>query len=275
MQDSQDILRVRVLLCFLKDHACTVTSIARTLGEEKYTISRMLISMEKAGLIDRKEKRGPKLTESGKQKAAYYEERIAVIINHLLYEGLDTENARKDAFNWALYTSEEAMNTIRATEERYRVKYELRDRKNFSGAMFCRKLRNGSYRFPFLIYREHVQQGSNLSMANEGFEHPCTLYVENGAGMIQLRAVPLTARSAADGTFMRGKVKSVKYFESGSYVEAEASGNLISFPASALKFVNVGDGVGQILHGSVCLKMECTAGTLHMPESRAIFTILI
>ena len=98
-------------------------------------------------------------------------------------------------------------------------------------------------------------------MANEGFEHPCTLYVENGAGMIQLRAVPLTARSAADGTFMRGKVKSVKYFESGSYVEAEASGNLISFPASVLKFVNVGDGVGQILHGSVCLKMECTAGT--------------
>ena len=32
MQDSQDILRVRVLLCFLKDHACTVTSIARDAG---------------------------------------------------------------------------------------------------------------------------------------------------------------------------------------------------------------------------------------------------
>ena len=39
--------------------------------------------------------------------------------------------------------------------------------------------------------------------------------------------------------------------------------------------LNIGSGVGQILHGSVCLRMQCSVGTKHMPESTAIFTILI
>lgn len=38
---------------------------------------------------------------------------------------------------------------------------------------------------------------------------------------------------------------------------------------------NRGSGVDQILHGSVCLKMKCSVGLMHMPESTAIFTVLI
>lgn len=277
MPDSVEILRLRALLCFLKDESntCTVTKISRVLGEEKYTITRILTSLEKDGLVDRSNSRNPKLTALGAKEAIRYQERIETTMNHLMYEGVDTDNAQKDALHWALYNSDRTMEVIRATEERYRVKYELRDLKSFSGASLCRRMHDGTYQFPFLIYREHVQNGTNLSMANAGFEQPCILSVENGVGTIQLRTHKVTAKSAQNGHEMCGKVQHLCYLDNGSFIEAENNGNVISFPASVLNFMNIGSGVGQILHGSVCLKMQCSVGVHHMPESTAIFTVLI
>ena len=277
MPDTPDILRLRVLLCFLKLPAedCTVTGISRTLNVEKYKISRTLISLEKDGYIDREDVRNPILTPMGYQEAMRYSDRIDVTLNHLLYEGVDIENARRDAFYWALYCSEKTMDAVRATEQHYRVKYELRNFKQFGGNALCKKFHDGCYHFPFLIYREHVKNGNNLSMANEGFEHPCTLCIENGIGIIQLRAQSVSAKSKLNGKLMWGKVNSLKYFNAGRYISAEVNGNVLSFPAESLHFVNMGTGVGQILHGSVCLKVESSAGVMHMPESTAIFTILI
>ena len=55
MKENSDILRLRVLLAFLNDdEPCTVMSIARTLKEEHYTISRVISSLEKEGLITEK-----------------------------------------------------------------------------------------------------------------------------------------------------------------------------------------------------------------------------
>ncbi len=277
MPDTPDILWLRVLLCFLKLPAedCTVTGISRTLNEEKYKISRVIRVLENDGYINREDVRNPILTPEGYMEAVRYSDRINITLNHLLYEGVDIENAKQDAFYWALYCSDKTMDAVRATEERYRVKYELRGRKQFGGAALCKKLHDGCYQFPFLIYREHVKNGNNLSMANDGFEHPCTLCIKDGVGTIQLRSQPISAKSKANGKLMRGQVNSMKYFDSGRYISAEQSGNVLSFPAACLHFVNMGTGVGQILHGSVSLTMECSVGVLHMPESTAIFTILI
>lgn len=276
MTESPGILRLRVLLCFLqKDDACTVMGISRTLKESKQNISRSMIALEKDGLLDRSDPRNPLLTELGLLKAKYYAERIEITLNHLLYEGVDIESARRDAFLWALYCSDKTMEAIKATEERYRVKYELREQKQFSGKKLCKLLKNGIYQFPFLIYRENVKRGTNISMANEGFEHPCTLYVNDGEGWIQLRAQPISAKSASSGKLLRGRAQSMQYFDSGRFIDAEINGNVFSFPADVLNFVNMGSGVGQILHGSCPVKMECSVGLIHMPESTAIFTILI
>lgn len=277
MPDTTDILRLRVLLCFLNlpVEDCTVTGISRTLNVEKYKISRMIIALENDGYINREDVRHPILTPTGYQEAVRYSDRMNVTLNHLLYEGVDIENAKQDAFYWALYCSDKTMDAVRATEERYRVKYELRGQKQFSGAALCKKLHDGCYQFPFLIYREHVKNGNNLSMANDGFEHPCNLCIKDGTGVIQMRVQSVSAKSKANGKLMHGQVNSLKYFNAGRYISAELSGNVLSFPAESLHFVNMGTGVGQILHGSVCLKMECSVGVLHMPESTAIFTILI
>jgi Mn-dependent DtxR family transcriptional regulator len=86
MTESPDILRLRVLLCFLKSapEHCTVTGISRTLNEEKYTISRSMQGLAKDGLIDRTDARHPLLTEKGRELAQRYAERVEIATNHLL-----------------------------------------------------------------------------------------------------------------------------------------------------------------------------------------------
>lgn len=274
---EDDLLNLRVMLCFLESAPgdATVTGISRTLKEEKYKISRVLIALEKEGLVDRSDIRNPRLTEKGQASAMRLRTRVQISLNHLLYEGVDSESAGHDSYIWSLYCTDDTMNVIRESEERCRVKYAIREQKNFSGAELCRKLKNGRYSFPFLIYREQMKDGKILSMANEGFEHPCVLNVEDGIGEVQLRAIPMGAKSRMTGDFMKGKVTNLQYFESGRFVSAESKGQVYSIPAGVLSFVNIGTGIGQILHGTVGLQMDCSVGIIHMPTSKAMFTMLI
>lgn len=277
MAISAEILRLRVLLCFLKSapENCTVMGIARTLKEDKHRVSRAIIALEGEGLVDRTDNRAPVLTPKGREAARRYSERADTALNHLLYEGVDIESAKQDSYIWALHNSEQTMDVIRSSEEQYRVKYALRDQPVISGTTLCKRLKDGLYQFPFVLYREAVKDNSNLSMANRGFEQPCNLYVDHGVGVIQLRVKAMMAQSQADGQMMFGRVRKMEYFDSGRYISAEFHGDVISFPADALTFYNMGTGMGQVLHGSACLRMQCSCGILHMPESTAIFTILI
>ncbi|MCD8150825.1 MAG: hypothetical protein LUE92_14955 [Clostridiales bacterium] len=277
MDDLLELLHLRILICFLNEDArfCTVTEIAKMLGEGKQKGSRCFKSMEKEGLLDRSDVRHPVLTEKGRQRAQYYEKRMNIILNHLLYEGLDIDSAEHDAYAWSLFSSENGMKIIRDSEQQYKAKYELRRWKEFDGAEFCTHLADGEYRFPFIMYREHVQDGNNISMSNEGFEHPCVLAVQNGVGIIRLRAVNYTERSPLTGRDMTGKVRNLCYFDGADFCPVTESGGWLEFPAAVLSFINMGSGIGQILHGSVCLQMQCSVGTAHMPESKAIFTIVV
>ncbi len=60
MAESSEMLRLRALLGFYNDDNVTVTGLSRSLGEEKYTISRLLSSLEEEGLVDRSNNRHPK-----------------------------------------------------------------------------------------------------------------------------------------------------------------------------------------------------------------------
>lgn len=277
MDESLELLKLQTLLCFENEEPslCTVTELSKRFNEGKQKISRLLMSMEKDGLLDRSDPRRPVLTEAGRRQAAYYAERTDVILNHLLYEGLDLSTAEHDACAWALFNSEACMQILRDSEQRYRAKYELRRQSEFDGDELCRHLRDGEYRFPFLIYREQVHDGNNLSMANEGFEHPCVLAVKGGEGRILLRPVEMMRKSRMTGREMSGRVRNLRYLDDGRFCQTTEEGALLSFPARTLRFINMGQGIGQILHGSVCLKMQCSVGTVHMPDSQAIFTILI
>lgn len=277
MPESLDILKLKLLLSFQNEDPsmCTVTELAQIHRESKQKVSRMLMAMEKEGLIDRSDTRHPCLTELGQEKAAYYGERTTVILNHLLYEGLDFDNAEQDAYAWALYNSDAGMQILRNSEQRYRAKYELRRQRSFDGAELCSHFKDGDYRFAFLLYREQVRDGNNVSMANDGFEHPCVLKVRGGVGTVCLKPVDITHPSRLTGKEMSGKVRNLRYLDGGSYRKTWAEGDELCFPAKVLRFMNFGQGIGQILHGSVCMKMQCSVGIMHMPESTAIFTMII
>ena len=278
MPESLEILKMRALICFLNEDPalCTVTGLADILGEGKQKISRLLMSLEKEGLLDRSDLRQPRLTQAGREQAAYYEKRTNIVLNHLLYEGLDLNDAEYDAYAWARFSSERGMEIIKSSEQRYRAKYELRRQKEFGGEELCRHLADGEYSFPFLIYRETVRGGTNLSMANEGFRHPCVLRVADGRGHIVLQPVDLSAKSPLPGRKMNGRVRKLTILQpDGVFMRAEEDGENLAFSADVLHFLNIGEGMGQILHGSVCMRMQCSVGTMHMPESTAIFTIMI
>ena len=278
MPESLEILKMRALICFLNEDPalCTVTGLADILGEGKQKISRLLMSLEKEGLLDRSDLRRPRLTQAGREQAAYYEKRTNIVLNHLLYEGLDLNDAEHDAYAWARFSSERGMEIIKSSEQRYRAKYELRRQKEFGGEELCRPLADGEYSFPFLIYRETVRGGTNLSMANEGFRHPCVLRVADGRGQIVLQPVDLSAKSPLTGRKMNGRVRKLTILQpDGVFMRAEEDGANLAFSADVLHFLNIGAGMGQILHGSVCMRMQCSVGTMHMPESTAIFTIMI
>lgn len=277
MSESLEILKMRVLICFLNENAriCTVTGLATMFGEGKQKMHRIFATLEKEGLLNRSNPRSPVLTELGREKAHYYENRINIVLNHLLYEGLDMDNAEHDAYAWALFSSDKGMEIIKSSEQRYRAKYELRKREQFDGTELCKHLHDGEYRLPFLIYKEHMTDGNNLSMSNSGFEHPCILTVTNGEGTIQLRPKEIWARSQMTGQEMIGRVRMLMYWDGMTFKNAETVNGMLTFPASTLSFLNIGSGMEQILHGSVCLKMQCSVGTNHMPEATAIFAAML
>lgn len=258
-------------MCFLSsdDATSTVTGISRTLGEQKYKITRMLSSLEKEGLVDKTDSRNPKLTDYGVQEAQKYDERISVILNHLIYEGLDTESAYHDALYWTLYSTEKSMQAIRKTEERYRVKYELKDKSKISGSLFCKHTKDGIYQFPFIIYTEKINNNTNISEANNCFENPCILNIKNGVGTIQLRAVHSFVNSGK-----AFQIQNIQYADGDMLIRAEKNANIFSFPASAVSFINIGNGTQQILHGSLCMKIQYSSRN-KLEEQTAIFTILI
>lgn len=276
MLGSADMIKLRTLLCFVNEEKeCSVTNIARTLGVEKYLISRALVSLEKEGLVNRSNPRMPMLTKEGQEKAEFYASRVKVTTNHLIYEGVNIKDAREDALIWALYGSEEALKVFYSSADIYQIKYDMRNQKSFSGEVLCKKMEDGIYEVPFLFYREHIRDNNNLSMANMGFHQPCILHVQNGKGTIQLHIREVLKKSMQSGNIQSGHVKNFKYYHDGYATNAEINGNILSFSAAALNFINIGTGVGQILHGSVCVEMECTVGNVHMPRSKAIFTIMI
>lgn len=277
MIEESLVLKLQVLLALHspEEKERTVSFIAKSLALKPYQVSRIMSTLEAEGLADKSVDRHPKLTRMGERKAEEYKEKISVCITHLLYEGVEETYARQDAVYWAMNTSEQTMKVLKDANERYRIKRDLRGENNFSGNILCKIMKEGEYDCTFVFYRLDPEGESVLSMANQGFENPCRMIVRQGVGTIQLKAVPMVANSGMDGHSMTGEVSSFQYFDGQGFKPANRRGDDISFPANALEFVNCGTGVGQFMTGTVKIKMQCSVGKMHMPESIALFSITI
>ena len=274
MELEVNLLRFRVMQLLFDEQPHSVTQIARTLGEQKYTISRLVGRLEQQGAVRRTADRRVQISAEGKAQTARQTERFETIWNHLTYEGVDVADARRDASLLTLYASSATLDAIKASQKIYALRQAFDGQTAFSGGALAQKMQTGIYHFPFVIYRETAQNGSNLSVADRGFLKPCTVEISGGAGNVHLQALPMQHKNS-DGLLVSGIAKDVRYFDAGAFVQAERNGDLVTFPLGAMRFCAVGTGVSRMLHGSLVLQMTSSAGREQLPPASVIFTMLI
>lgn len=260
MSGQQELLRLRILLTFLKeDETCTIMGVARTLGESKQSISRAVMLLEREGLIDRSDVRHPMLTPFGKKMAEVYSKKIQSSMQFLMDEGVSVENARKDASYWAIHNSEETVEIIEKSCQKNEIKKIIQHRYKFTGALLNKRLKEGIYQFPFFLH------GGTGIYFNECLEHPCTCHIASGRGNLSLKRIHVKNKI----------IKSVQYHESGMFVSAEQQGDVFMVPFDIIEFVNYGEGSGQIIQGTLCLKIQYIDQNGKPKEETALFTMFM
>ena len=254
----------------------TVTDASRFLGKSKVFITRQLDNLEKLGIIERTETRKTVLTIYGHELAERYSYRLKMAQRYMQYQDLNPLQAKDNAISMlSAGFSDEFYIRMQEQEERLYVKELFADNQEFDGAQLCRQMKDGNYYLPFVIYREHIKNGNNISISNNGFEHPCELAIKDHIGTVYLSVKTIRAPSARNGIIIDGKVKNLQYKYNNTFIEAKKEGKYICLPAEALQFISMGNGKDRILHGSVCLKMQCSAGIIHMPVSTAMLNLFI
>ena len=278
MPETLTPFQIQLLLYYLEAEPKkrTVTDSARILGTTKWAVNRALDALEKQDVVERQENRKTVLTASGKKLAEKCRGQMKILEQYMQYQDIPPVQIKENALR-ALSAgfSDEFMARLAEQEGRMRLKEIFAGHRNFHGGDICNYLKDGSYYFPFIIYREQIKNHNNLSMANKGFENPCELIVKDHEGLVYLAVKTVSAESMSSGKKMEGRVNKMQYLYDGEFRDGGIDGRYVYFPVTALNFIAMGKGRDTLLHGSVCLKMQCSVGDMHMPESTAIFTMFI
>lgn len=138
MHNNIEILKMRILTCFIKmsKSNCNVTGLAKSLSEEKYAVSRAMKSLESSGLLDRSDNRCPVLTDKGQKLAYEYADKIDIVANHLLGEGVNPVAAKQDAFLLSMYCTNETLSVIKEIEDKMRIKQVTDSYTKFTGKSY-------------------------------------------------------------------------------------------------------------------------------------------
>jgi len=275
MPEGMSALKARILICLMgmMGRSSTVTHLASILNVAKSTVSRAVDWCEKYSMLERDEGRKIYLTAYGLQLANEYERRLETSRDWLVSEGVLNQTAEADAMTLSMDVSEQTVAVIEKTMRHRVIKQRLGDELQFSGRRFCEALEDGTYPIAFVFYRCGCKDGCNISpsMANEGFENPGQLIVKNKSGVVILKAKPLEHVSTQRAFKISGILQTMKYLDGGRFKDAGKEGNNFYFPAAVLDFLNVSSS--NFVEGSAILKVTCSAGQLHMPESKTIFTM--
>ena len=100
-------------------------------------------------------------------------------------------------------------------------------------------------------------------------------FVKSPAGNCVLVVSELDHTGMSSKNKMEGRIQKLQYLYDGEFRDGGIDGRYVFFPVTALRFISMGKGRDTLLHGSVCLKMQCSVGDMHMPESTAVFTMFI
>ena len=278
MSENLNGIQIQLLLYFLEAEPKkrTVTDAARYLHKPKSTLTHILDSLDALSLMERVEGRKSVLTTAGKRTAQQLLHQRKILEQYMQYQDIPPAQIKENALR-ALSAgfSDAFMERLAEQESRMHIKEIFAGRRDFHGGDICNYLSDGSYYFPFIIYREQIKNHNNLSMANRGFENPCEVIVKDHEGLVYLAAKTVSAQSMSSKNKMEGRIQKLQYLYDGEFRDGGIDGRYVFFPVTALRFISMGKGRDTLLHGSVCLKMQCSVGDMHMPESTAVFTMFI
>lgn len=275
-----DINSIRMILAMAdaNTEVNRINELSRRLDVDRSVISRKITALAEKGLVDKSDMTSIILTDKGRQLAEQVQEKMSAVEQHLIYEGMDSDNAQLNALRIVMYCNDAYFEKFDdPMTETIRIKQLMSDKQRFSGSELAERMQTGSYAFPFVIYREHVKGHGNISMANRGFENPCEIVIGETGAYVMLRIREMEAHSGTTGKLLSGRVMKLAYFDGRNYVKAYDGGMYVNIPLSAFSFENMarGDNFNNVLHGSVELKVQCSVGTLHMPESLCILTLFL
>jgi Mn-dependent DtxR family transcriptional regulator len=279
MPEGMNELKMRIIVCLLsmEDHSSSVTHLAKIFNVSKSTISRACDKIREKGMVERASDNGRpiKLTAYGINAARDYERRWNISSVFLRAQGISKNIAEQDAALLALWLSEPTAKAFEHRIKQMRLKESLGEMRDVRGEQLCTMLGDGSYPFSYVFHRCNAYRAASsiLSMANDGFESEGRLIVEKGSGIIELTAKKIEHISFLGSLVVSGSLKSLQYYHGEKLRAARKEGSHFFFPVEAVEFLNV-DGI-QYLQGSAILRMSCSVGDKHMPDSDAIFTMFI
>ena len=273
MKTELTTIRIKILFVILHDkkRAVKAATIAQALGVSKSTISRALEYFQKENVV-KKEKL--QLTPIGEGIVTRYWQQKEALIEWLVYSAdMSRIEAEEEALGIILNTKERTLDAwLRSIENGTRNNI-LCEMEGFREKCIDYLLDDGEYDISFTIYKNNVQKYMQVSMANDGFHHPATMYVKNGIGIIRLESKKVVRTNSKTNGLFGGRVNKIAYLQGHHYVDAVHEGNVWRFPISCMSFTyNKGENS---LMGSTMLQFSCSIGNISMPESVALFTMIL
>jgi Mn-dependent DtxR family transcriptional regulator len=268
-------LKARILINLLHVHPNSygITHLADVLFVAKSSVSRAVDWFVSSGFVERVQGRKIKLTEAGLTWATKLNQRRDQAKIWLENSGVPQRDAEDDALVVATSFSKSSIDVIERAVCVARLTQKFATRKSVNGTEFCSALQDGEHPFSCTFYRCQYAAGIGIepSMANDGIEQQGTLAIKNGKGSVVLTAKPLDHVSALGGMIVHGSISGMQYFDGRKFKATGKEGNIFRFPAETLTFFVVGGG--RFFQGSTILKMSCSVGANHMPDSEAILTL--
>ena len=221
--------QIQLLLYYLTAEPSkrTVTDSARSLNVSKWVVTRTLDTLEKLNIVERLENRKTVLTVPGVKLAEKYHKQRKVLEKYMQYQDIPPAQIKENALRaLAAGFSDEFMDRLAEQESRMHIKEIFAGRRDFHGGDICNYLSDGSYYFPFIIYREQIKNHNNLSMANRGFENPCEVIVKDHEGLVYLAAKTVSAQSMSSKNKMEGRIQKLQYLYDGEFRDGGIGGVL-------------------------------------------------
>lgn len=276
MQRSSDKVKLRALLCLQNflDRGISVSEMARCLGEENYTISRVFMVLEKEGILVSGKNRRRVVTELGKKHINRYNQKVEALINQMVQAGISVEEAKDNALFIAGNCSDRVIDVVEKVQKKYKAKAYFKGRDSFYGNELARVIGNGSFPAPFYLYPVDNEGLLCLDQVNLLFEHPCNIIVNKGVGNINIRISEGNSDPELEELRYCLKNSRAKIFNHGYFNVIEQNASVICIPMEAINFQSFGEGFRQSIHGTtICTLLKSSEGK--ETEVKYTFTIII